>query len=67
MRDRRHGPGRKPPDGAVVVLSIIMMLMRPIVDFAPDWRLMHLNATLGWEIPADTDAFVVSGGGWGMS
>ena len=44
-----------------------MMLMRPIVDFAPDWRLMHLNATLGWEIPADTDAFVVSGGGWGMS
>ncbi len=30
-------------------------------------RVRHLNRTLGWEIPADTDALVRRGGGWAMS
>ncbi|MDK9722525.1 MAG: type II toxin-antitoxin system HipA family toxin [Rhodospirillales bacterium] len=30
-------------------------------------RLSHLNDTLGFDIPVDTDAFVVSGGGWRLS
>lgn len=30
-------------------------------------RLRHLNRTLGWGIPADTDALVSGGGGWAMS
>lgn len=30
-------------------------------------RLRHLNATLGFDVPVDTDAFAVSGGGWRLS
>jgi hypothetical protein len=29
-------------------------------------RIGHLNRTLGWAIPVDPDAFVVSGGGWAL-
>lgn len=39
---------------------------KPVRDVAGA-RLRHLNRTLGWSIPADTDALVHRGGGWAMS
>jgi serine/threonine-protein kinase HipA len=39
---------------------------KPIRDVAGS-RLRHLNRTLGWNIPADTDAPVHRGGGWTLS
>ena len=39
---------------------------KPVRDVAGA-RLRHLNRTLDWSIPADTDALVRRGGGWAMS
>jgi len=30
-------------------------------------RLRHLNASMGWDIPAETDAPITRGGGWALS
>lgn len=39
---------------------------KPVRDVVGS-RLRHLNRTLGWSIPAETDALIHRGGGWVMS
>ena len=53
-------------DAAVAKGVVTRMEAKPVRDVAGA-RLRHLNRTLGWSIPADTDALVHRGGGWAMS
>lgn len=53
-------------DAAVADGVVTAIEAKPVRDVAGA-RLRHLNRTLGWSIPADTDALVHRGGGWAMS
>ena len=53
-------------DAAIVEGIVTSMEAKPVRDVAGS-RLRHLNRTLGWRIPADTDALVHRGGGWVLS
>ena len=53
-------------DAAVAEGVATRIEAKPVRDVAGS-RLRHLNRTLGWNIPADTDAPVHRGGGWALS
>ena len=53
-------------DAAIADTVVTGMEAKLIRDVAGS-RVRHLNRTLGWSIPADTDALVRRGGGWAMS
>lgn len=53
-------------DAAVATGIVTRMEAKPVRDVVGA-RVRHLNRTLGWDIPADTDAPLRRGGGWAMS
>jgi serine/threonine-protein kinase HipA len=53
-------------DAAVAETLVTRMEAKPIRDVAGA-RIRHLNRTLGWSIPAETDAPISRGGGWASS
>jgi hypothetical protein len=53
-------------DAAVAAGVATRIEAKPVRDVAGS-RLRRLNRTLGWNIPADTDAPVHRGGGWALS
>jgi hypothetical protein len=53
-------------DAAVADGVVTRREAKPVRDVVGA-RIHHLNRTLGWSLPADTDAPVRRGGGWLMS
>jgi serine/threonine-protein kinase HipA len=53
-------------DAAVADGVVTRTEAKPVRDVVGS-RIRHLNLILGWDIPADTDAPILGGGGWSLS
>lgn len=56
-----------PAFDAMIEEGIVGRLETKLIRDVIGQRLKHLEATMGWSVPADTDEPIVRGGGWAMS